>query len=127
MRIPIRLVLLAQGVYYLATGLWPIVDMEAFEAVTGPKTDDWLVEMVGLLAASIGLSLVMLSGKPGAAGVTLAASTAASFAAIDVIHSLLGTISLVYLADAVIQFGALGLLAAAWRNREEPASPGLGA
>jgi hypothetical protein len=42
-----------QAAYYLATGLWPLVHLPSFEAVTGPKTDDWLVHMVGLLAGVI--------------------------------------------------------------------------
>jgi hypothetical protein len=42
-----------QAAYYLATGLWPLVHLPSFEAVTGPKTDDWLVHMVGLLAAVV--------------------------------------------------------------------------
>ncbi|MBV8580277.1 MAG: hypothetical protein JOZ86_06540, partial [Candidatus Eremiobacteraeota bacterium] len=37
--------------YYLATGLWPLLDMRSFELVTGRKTDRWLVKMVGALAA----------------------------------------------------------------------------
>src|SRR4051794_41964369 len=51
-------VLRAQGAYYTLTGLWPLVHMASFEAVTGPKTDDWLVRMVGLLAAVIGATLL---------------------------------------------------------------------
>jgi len=30
---------LIQGVYYLLTGLWPLVSIETFQMVTGPKTD----------------------------------------------------------------------------------------
>lgn len=46
-----------QAAYYLAMGLWPLVQLPSFEAVTGPKTDDWLVHMVGLLAGVIGAAL----------------------------------------------------------------------
>lgn len=28
-----------QGTFYLATGIWPLVHIESFVAVTGPKTD----------------------------------------------------------------------------------------
>lgn len=51
----------AWGTYYVVTGLWPLIHLTSFEAVTGPKTDDWLVHMVGLLAASIGLALLHAS------------------------------------------------------------------
>ncbi|MDQ3740803.1 MAG: hypothetical protein M3389_07650, partial [Actinomycetota bacterium] len=56
-----RDVALAQGVYYGATALWPLVSRRTFEAVTGPKDDWWLVETVALLILPIG-------GALGAAG-----------------------------------------------------------
>jgi hypothetical protein len=56
-----RSVLRAQGGYYLVTGLWPLVHLASFEAITGPKVDDWLVRMVGLLAAVIGATAVWRS------------------------------------------------------------------
>ena len=34
---------------YLATGLWPLFNIESFQQVTGPKTDLWLVRTVGVL------------------------------------------------------------------------------
>ncbi|MGH7661110.1 MAG: hypothetical protein ACRENA_09390 [Vulcanimicrobiaceae bacterium] len=49
-----RRVLKLQAGYYIATGIWPLLSMRSFEAITGPKTDRWLVRMVGLLAATIG-------------------------------------------------------------------------
>ena len=30
-----------QSAYYGLTGTWPILHLASFEAVTGPKTDDW--------------------------------------------------------------------------------------
>jgi hypothetical protein len=32
-----------QGIYYLLTGLWPLVSIGTFQMVTGEKTDVWLV------------------------------------------------------------------------------------
>ena len=32
-------VLRVQGSYYLVTGLWPLVHLASFEAITGPKVD----------------------------------------------------------------------------------------
>lgn len=40
---------LGQGLFYLTSGIWPLIDMPSFEAVTGRKTDKWLVKTVGLL------------------------------------------------------------------------------
>lgn len=38
----------------LATGVWPVVDIDSFQAVTGAKTDLGLVKTVGLLIFVIG-------------------------------------------------------------------------
>ena len=43
------------SIYFMLTGIWPVVHMPSFIAVTGPKTDLWLVRTVGLLIAGIGL------------------------------------------------------------------------
>ena len=40
-------VLLAQGGYYVATGVAPFISRRLFEAITGPKSDWWLVQTVG--------------------------------------------------------------------------------
>jgi hypothetical protein len=52
--------LVVAGIYYVATGVWPLVSMTAFEAVTGPKVDDWLVRMVALLVIVIGGTMLVL-------------------------------------------------------------------
>ena len=43
-----RQLAIAQGVYFAATGVWPLIDMRSFERVTGPKADKWLVRTVGV-------------------------------------------------------------------------------
>ena len=48
----------AQGLYCLGTGTWPLLSIGSFERATGPKTDRWLVRMVGILAAVIGAALL---------------------------------------------------------------------
>ena len=50
----LRRTLAAQGVYYVATGAAPFVSRRAFEAVTGPKREWWLVQTVGGLVTAIG-------------------------------------------------------------------------
>ena len=68
-----RVVMRLQGAYYLVTGLWPVIDMRSFELITGPKTDDWLVRTVGVLAASIGLTLLVAARRrrPSVEGVLM--------------------------------------------------------
>lgn len=107
-----RHVLRAQGSYFVVTGLWPIIHMASFEAVTGPKVDDWLVKMVGLLAAVIGGTLYLAAQRarqtPEILG--LAISSAIAFTIIDVWYSLAGRISPIYLADAVVELGIVAML-----------------
>jgi hypothetical protein len=103
-------ILEAQGAYYIASGLWAVVDRQGFERVTGPKTDYWLVRTVGLLAAGIGLTLLLgaRGGRPSSETRVLGVVAGASFAAVDLVYVARRRISPVYLADA----GVHGLLAA---------------
>jgi hypothetical protein len=105
-------VLRAQGAYYMLTGLWPLAHMASFEAVTGPKTDDWLVRMVGLLAAVIGATLLTAGRQwQGAIEIlVLAVGSAMAFTAVDVWYVLQGQISRIYLADAAAEIGLVVLL-----------------
>ena len=116
-----RTVLRVQGGYYLATGLWPLIHLASFEAITGPKVDDWLVRMVGLLAAVIGATLLVAARQGTCARETcvLALGSAFAFAAIDVWYALQGRISPVYLVDAVAELGLAALLV--WARR--PTAP----
>lgn len=110
-----RLVPLAQGLYYMATGLWPLADIRTFQRVTGPKTDRWLVKTVGVLIAVEGAALTLAVRRrrftPEMA--LLAAGSALGLAAIDVTYALRGRISPIYLLDAVAELA----LAAAVRGR----------
>jgi hypothetical protein len=81
--------------------------------VTGPKTDDWLVHTVGLLAAAIGISLAtaVTRGEHGLAAIrVLAISSALAFAAIDLWYGLSGRISAIYVADAGVEIVLVLLL-----------------
>ena len=100
-----RMVIIVQGAYYCVTGLWPLISMDTFEAVTGEKTDDWLVYMVGGLAAVIGATLLVAARRKSlsAEAVALGLLSAVAFAAVDTVFALNGTISRIYLADAIVQ------------------------
>ena len=100
----------AQSAYYVATGVWPLLSRRSFERVTGPKTDFWLVQTVGLLVTSIGIGLAHAARNEGerqpeirSIGVT----AAASLALIDVVNVAQGRISKVYLLDAVAEMALL--------------------
>jgi hypothetical protein len=105
-------VALVQGAFYVATGIWALVDLDSFMAVTGPKTDHWLVKTVGVLVTVIGAVLLLAwrTRRLTREIVLLAAGSALALAAIDVTYVSNGTISPIYLLDAVAEVG----LAGAW-------------
>ena len=92
-----------QGSYFLLTGVWPLLHMSSFLAVTGPKTDLWLVETVGILVAAIGAGLLLsaIRATQGLEISIIAVLASLGLMAIDVIYTSRGVISNIYLADAV--------------------------
>lgn len=96
---------LGQGVFYLTSGIWPLVDMASFEVVTGRKTDKWLVKTVGLLVAVSGGALIYASKKkqPSPEIKLIAIGSAASLAVIDFIYVAKRRISPVYLLDGIAE------------------------
>ena len=109
----LQLVLRIQAVYYLLTGGWPLIDIGSFMQVTGPKTDIWLVKMVGLLSLVIGAALLVPGSRNA---LVLCIGAALAFGGIDVFYSAARVISPVYLVDAAIQLLFI-LLALVARNR----------
>lgn len=98
-------VAMLQGLFYLVTGLWPLLHIQSFLKVTGPKTDLWLVKTLGVLISVIGAAL-------GIAGVQrsvnreialLGVGSAAGLTAIDVIYVARRRIPPVYLLDAAVE------------------------
>ncbi|MBB4634832.1 hypothetical protein [Longimicrobium terrae] len=94
-----------QGAFYLATGLWPIVHLPSFEAVTGEKTDKWLVKTVGALIAAGGAAMMMagLRRRVTPEIALLAAGSAAALTAVDVNYTARRVIPPVYLLDAAAE------------------------
>jgi len=107
--------LLAQGAYFFLTGVWPLVHMPSFLAVTGPKTDLWLVRTVGLLITIIAVHLLLAGwrGNPSQETIVLAMGSALFLMAVDVWYVARGTIDRIYLLDAAAELVLLGLWIAA--------------
>ena len=99
-----------QGLFYVATGVWPLLHIDSFMAVTGPKTDLWLVYTVGVLVAAIGAVLLMSarSGRITPEVMSLAVLSAAALTAIDVIFVVRQVILPIYLADAAAELLLIG-------------------
>lgn len=100
-----RFVLSVQSFYYLLTGLWPLVHIQSFMAVTGPKTDLWLVKTVGALICCSALSLLtyLFRREFSIGGATLGVSCAVALLTIDLFFSLAGVIGRIYLVDGLVQ------------------------
>jgi hypothetical protein len=106
----------AQGLYYLVTGIWPLVSIRTFLMVTGPKTDHlqspnptetdhWLVMTVGSLIVAVAVTLLYGAWRRGTARelAVLAIASAIALTAIDVIYVTRQVILPIYLADAAIE------------------------
>ncbi len=102
---------LAQGAYFLATGIWPLVHMRSFLRVTGYKRDLWLVRTIGALIAVTGATMVSAAQRDRVTGeiAFLAAGTAGALGAVDLIYASRGRIPPVYLLDAVTEAGIVAL------------------
>ena len=120
----LRATLSLQAAYYIVTGLWPILHLASFEAVTGPKADDWLVRTVGALVITIGLSLGVAARRREAPApvLVLAVAAAIAFIAIDVAYVGVGRISPIYLADALAEAALLAMLFTGYRRIARPVS-----
>ena len=117
---PLRWVAAAQSAYFLFTGLWPLIHLRSFLAVTGPKVDIWLVETVGVLVAAIGagIGIAALRGRLSAEVITIAVTSAIGLAIIDTIYVARGRIDAIYLLDVAVEAAIVGAWAiGGWRTR----------
>lgn len=97
--------------------------MATFEAVTGEKTDDWLVKTVGALVLVVGAVLItsIPRAHPVFEVVVLGAGASVHFACIDVVYATRGRIAKVYLLDAALEAALFaGWMIAAARLRTQP-------
>jgi hypothetical protein len=102
---------LIQSIYYILTGFWAQAGIESFMAVTGPKTDIWLVKTVGVLIIVIGITLLIARIRKhyNYEIVLMAMGVALGLAIIDIHYVFIGRISPIYLLDAVVGLALLGM------------------
>lgn len=95
----------AQGIYFLLTGIWPLVHIESFIDVTGYKTDLWLVKTVGALVLPMSFTLLYMAwrAKDRTPAIILGMGSALAFIIIDCYYALNDTIRDIYLADAAAE------------------------
>ncbi len=118
MKLTLRLVALLQGVYFFVPGIWPLLHMPSFLAVTGPKTDLWLVKTVGALLAVIGLALMAAGIKKRVTPeiMLLGVLAAVAMAVVDIYYSGTNTISDIYRYDAACEIIIIFLWVIAWNK-----------
>jgi hypothetical protein len=94
-----------QAIYTGITALWGLIDIDSFMAVTGPKTDIWLVKTISVVLLAIAICFVIQAIIPSnpLSVIVLALVISAGLAIIDVYYVLRGVISKVYLGDAVLE------------------------
>jgi len=105
---------MGHGVFWVVSGLWPILHIRSFEAVTGPKVDRWLVKAVAALITAIGAGLMQGAKNDRVTPEleTVAVGSALGLTAVDVIYVAQRRISPFYLLDAIVHTA----LAVAWRR-----------
>jgi hypothetical protein len=110
MRSP-RIAPLSQGIFYIASGLWPIVHFRSFEKAAGPRYDRRLMKALGGLTAVLGATLVAGSfeRKSSTALRVLGIGSAIALAAADVVAIARKRLSTkAAIADIVAEGGIVG-------------------
>jgi hypothetical protein len=95
----------AHALFNIGGGLWPLLSMRTFEAVSGPKADRWLVRTVAGLMVANGVAQwrAGTSDEALAGARRIGLGTAGTLAAVDLVYAPPGRISRVYLVDAVLE------------------------
>lgn len=102
---------LAQGLYDLVGGLWPLLHFRSFEEVTGPKVDHWLVRTVAGMLVVMGVVLLRdaYRNRVPDSMRTMAGGLSGVLAIVALISSVGGWISWTYFLDGLIHLSfALG-------------------
>ncbi len=120
MRVRRRHVAIAQSLYYGVTGVWPLVSRRSFEAVTGPKTDWWLVQTFSLTLLPIAGALALAAARDdvGPEVELLGAGAAGVLAGTDVAIAARRHGHPTYLIDAAASVAIVAGWALAGRSRE---------
>ena len=109
-----RKVAIAQGVFNLVGGAWPVVSVRSFEWVYGRKRDIFLQKTVGGLLVSIGC--IQLMGAHSADQMPsvrrIGIATAVTLLAIDLVYIPKGEMRWTYWHDAACELGWI----AAWMH-----------
>ncbi|HZD60006.1 MAG TPA: hypothetical protein VE439_06085 [Anaerolineae bacterium] len=95
-------VLIFQGIYYLATAFWPVINLQSFMAFAGAKPDRFVFWTVDLLIIAIGATVLFGAIRGDLVTVAfLGIASALSFVTIEV--AFYGKVSPWFLADFAVE------------------------
>ena len=118
-----KLLVIAHATYIMITAVWPIIDIQSFMLVTGPKTDIWLVKTVGALLIPVSLCMYsyLRTNTIDIPIIILGIGIAVAFISVDVYYSMADVISNIYLIDAAVELVFLiGWVLIALRKFKQP-------
>jgi hypothetical protein len=114
---------LAQGLYYLLIGLWPLVGIGSYQVATGQQGSPWMAQAIGVLLLIVGATLCLAAyrrqGSPEI--LVLAFGSALGLMAVD-IHLVTRGYSPLYLLDAALQLGLVAFWIYGWRQAARTAA-----
>lgn len=98
-----------QGVFYVITGLWPIIHLRSFERITGRRREGWLAKAMGGMITAVGAALIVgsLESKAPRSLRVLGMGSALALGLADLVFATRGRkAQKAYLADAVAEGAA---------------------
>lgn len=113
-----------QGIFYFVTGVWPLLHIESFIWISGPKYDIWLVQTVGILLTIVGLVLFSagMNRRVNDETFLLAVGCAAGLSVVDIYFASIDRIWNVYLLDAAVESILIVLWFAFFRREKSKAT-----
>jgi hypothetical protein len=114
---------LAQGLYCLVLGLWPLLGLGSYLSLTGQPGEVWVVQAFGVLLVVIGgtLCLAAFRGQGTPEVLFLAFGCALGLTAVDV-HLVYRGLSAFYILDAVLQAALVAFWVYGWRREKRVAA-----
>jgi hypothetical protein len=105
-----RIQLWIQSLYILITAVWPLIDIDTFMAVTGPKTDIWLVKTVGAILLAVAITMIthLFTSGSRLPVIVLCLTTATALTFVDFYYALRDVISEIYIVDGVLELIFIG-------------------
>ena len=94
------------ALYFLATGLWPVLDINSFVFFTGAETDIWMAKALGLLMSIIGLLLIsaIIRNKLIMELIMLIIFSAFAIAGVEFYYGWNDMIPEIFLLDSTVEF-----------------------